>query len=108
MRQTYAMMASVLATQVAYHVAQVVPEDYIPTDELDQPTYTPAQLMTLRLGAHAARAKEVRRLALDKPKFVSAVYATTSVASRLLIESDIDYLSALIAIIQRTHFTHVD
>lgn len=114
--QTYGMMANVLATQIAYQVAQVVPEDYIPIDEPDQPAYTPAQLMTLRLGAHAARAKEVRRLALDKPKFFSAVYARTSVASRLLIEADGDFPAAkaaldpnaLIAIIHKTHFTHVD
>jgi hypothetical protein len=114
--QTYGMMANVLATQIAYQVAQVVPEDYIPIDEPDQPAYTPAQLMTLRLGAHAARSKEVRRLALDKPKFFSAVYARTSVASRLLIEADGDFPAAkaaldpnaLIAIIHKTHFTHVD
>jgi hypothetical protein len=114
--QTYGMMANVLATQIAYQVAQVVPEDYISIDEPDQRAYAPAQLMTLRLGAHAARAKEVRMLALDKPKFFSAVYARTSVASRLFIEADGEFpaakaaldLNAFIAIINMTHFTHVD
>ena len=32
---TYGMMANLLATQIAYQVAQVVPEDYIPIDEPD-------------------------------------------------------------------------
>jgi hypothetical protein len=114
--QTYGMMANVFTSKIAYKVAQIFPEDYIPINEPDQPAYTPAQLMTSRLGAHAARAKEVRRLALDKPKFRSAVYARTSVESRLLIEADGDFpaakaaldQNALIAIIHRTHFTHVD
>ncbi len=72
--------------------------------------------MTLRLGAHAAREKQVRRLAVNKPRFFSDVYAPTSVASQLLIEVNGDFpaakaaldLNALIAIIQKTHFTHVD
>jgi hypothetical protein len=56
--QTYGMMANVLATRIAYQVAKVVPDDYIPMDEPDQPAYTPAQLTTLMLGAHAARSKK--------------------------------------------------
>jgi hypothetical protein len=114
--QTYGTMGNILATRIAHQVAQVVPEDYIPMDKPDQPAYTHAQLTTLRLGAHAARSKEVRRLALGKPKFFSAVYARTSVASCLLIEADGDFPAAkaaldpnaLVAIIQKTQFTHVD
>ena len=110
------MMAYVLATQIAYQVAQVVPKNYIPIDEPDQPDYTPAQLMTLRLGAYAARSKEVTRLALDKPSFFSAMFARTIVASRLLIESYGDFpaakaaldTNALVSIIHKTHLTHVD
>jgi hypothetical protein len=110
------MMANVLATQIVYQVAQVVREGCIPIDEPDQPAYTHAQLMKLRLGAHATRSKEVRRLALDKPKFFSAVHARTSVASRQLIEADDDFPAtkaalepnALVAIIHKTYFTHVD
>ncbi len=58
----------------------------------------------------------MRRLALDKPKFFSAVYVRTSVASRLLIEEDGEFPAAkatldpnaFVAIIHKTHFTHVD
>ncbi len=75
--QTEGMMANVLATQIAYWVAQVIPKDFIPIEKSDQPAYTPSQLMISWLGAYAARAKEVRRLALDKPKLFSAVYART-------------------------------
>jgi len=53
------MMANVLTTQIAYQIAQVVPEDYISIDEHDQPASTFAQLMTRRLWAHVARSKEV-------------------------------------------------
>jgi hypothetical protein len=114
--QAYGMMANVLATQIACQVAQVVPEDCIPIDKPDQNAYTHAQLMTLRLGAHAARSKEVRRLTLDKPKFFSAVYARKSAASRLLIKANNDFSAAkaaldpndLASIIHKTHFTHVD
>ncbi len=114
--QNFGMMANVLATQIVCKVDQVVPEDYIPIEEADQPAYTPAQLTTLRLRVHAARAKEVKRLALNKPKFFSTVYARPSVASRLLIEAYGDFPAAktaldpnaLTAIIYKTHFTHVD
>ena len=71
--------------------------------------------MTLRIGAHADRSKELRRLALYKPEFFSAVYARTSVAFRLRIEADGDFPAAkaaldpniLVAIIHKAHFTHV-
>jgi hypothetical protein len=72
--------------------------------------------MQLRVAAHAARAKEVRKLVEIKPKFFNAIFARTSVASRLLIKADGDFAAAnaaldpnaLVAIIHRTHFTHVD
>jgi len=85
-------------------------------DEPDQLAYLHTELTTLRLGVHAARSKEVRRLALEKPKFCSAVYTRTYVASRLLIEADGEFPAAsaaldpnaLVAIIHKTHFTNVD
>ncbi len=72
--------------------------------------------MQMRVAAHAARAKEVRTLAEVKPKFFNAIFARTSVVSRLFIEADGDFAAAnaafdpnaLVAIINRTHFTHVD
>ena len=55
-------------------------------------------------------------MTLDKPIFFSAVYARTSVASRILIETDGDFPAAkatldpnaLVVIIHKTHLTHVD
>jgi hypothetical protein len=72
--------------------------------------------MQMRVTAHAARAKEVRKLAEIKPKFFNAIFARTSVASRLLIVADGDFAAAnvaldpnaLVAIIHRTYLTHVD
>ena len=69
----------------------------------------------MRVAAHAARAKEVRKLAEIKPKFFNATFARTSEASRILIEADGDFAAvnaaldpnALVVIIHRTHFTHV-
>ena len=57
-----------------------------------------------------------RILVLDKLKFFSAVYARTSVVSRLLLAIDGNFPvakaaldpNALIAIIHKTHFKHVD
>ncbi len=60
----------------------------MPPNEPDQPNYTTVQIQALRLQAHAERNKEVRKLALDKPKFFAAILQRTSVASRLLIEAD--------------------
>ena len=114
--QHYGVMASVLTTQVAYDVPSVVPADYTPEPEPNLPPFSAANIMQMRVNAHAARAKEVRKLAEIKPKFFNAIFARTSVASRLLMEADGDFAAAnaaldpneLIAIIHRTHFTHVD
>ncbi len=58
----------------------------------------------------------MRKLTEIKPKFFNAIFARTSVASRLSIEADGDFAAAnasldtnaLVAIIHRTDFTHVD
>ncbi len=70
----------------------------------------------MRVAAHAAQTKEVRKLADLKPKFFNAIFARTSVAFRLLIEADGDFAAAntaldpnaLVTIIHRTNFTNVD
>ena len=114
--QTYGLVASVLDTQIAYEVGPVLQEHFMPPEEPDLPNYTSAQIQSLRLQAHTERNKEVRKLALDKPKLFAAILQRTSVASRLLIEADGDWIAAkaasdpnaLAAIIRRTHFSHVD
>jgi hypothetical protein len=80
------------------------------------PPLSAANIMQMRVAAHAARAKVVRKPAEIKPKFFNAIFARTSVESRLLNEADGDFVAtnaaldpnALVAIIYRTHFTHVD
>jgi hypothetical protein len=109
-------MASVLTTQVAFDVPSDIPADYTPEPEPDFPPFSAADIMQMRVAAHAARAKEVRKLVEIKPKSFNTIFARTSVASRLLIEADGDFAAAnaaldpnaLVAIIHRTHFTHVD
>jgi hypothetical protein len=87
-------MASVLTTQVAYDVPSVVPADYTPEPEPNLPPYSTANILQMRLVAHAVQAKELRNLAEIKPKFLNAISARTSVASRILIEADGDFAAA--------------
>ncbi len=88
---TYGLVASVLDTQqIAYEAGPVLQEHFMPLEEPDLPNYTSAQIQSLRLQAHTERNKDVRKLALDKPKLFAAILQRTSVASRLLIEADGD------------------
>jgi hypothetical protein len=114
--QVYGLVAIILATQVAYEAGPVMQSIFMPLYEPDQPNLTAAQIQPLRLQAHIERNKEVRKLALDKPKFFAAFLQRTSVASRLLVEAHGGWIAAraasdpnyLAAIIRRTHFSHVD
>ncbi len=70
----------------------------------------------MQVATYAARVKEVRKMTEIKPKLFNAIFARTSVAFRLLIESDGDFAAANahldpnapVAIIHRNHFTYVD
>ncbi len=113
--QLYGIMASVLTTKVAYDVPSVVPADYTHEPELDVPPFSAANIMQMRVAAYATRANKVRMLGEIKSKIFNAIFGRTSVESRILIEADGESAAAnaaldsniLVAIIHRTHFTHV-
>ncbi len=92
--QLYGILESVLTTQVAYDVLLVVPTDYAPEPKPDLPLFSAANILQMRVAAHAARAKNVRKLAKIKPKFFNAIFARMSVASRLLIVAGDDFAAA--------------
>ena len=81
-------MASICDTQVAYEVGPVLQEHFMPPYEPDHPNSTTAHIQALRLQALTERNKEVRKLALDKPKFFDVILQRTSVVSRSIIEAD--------------------
>jgi hypothetical protein len=94
-------------------MARFLKRHFMPPEEPDLPNYTSAQIQSLRLQAHTERNKNVKKLALDKPKLFAAILQGTSVASRLLIEANGNWITAkaapdpnaLAAIIRRTHFS---
>jgi hypothetical protein len=95
-----------LKTQVAYDVPSVFPADYAPEPEPDLPPFSAANRMQMRVAAHAAQAKEVKKLADIKPKFFNAIFAKTSVASRLLMEADGECDVANAALDQNALYAH--
>jgi len=77
---------------------------------------TAANIAPIRVSAITARAKKVRELRDACPKFLKSILSKFSVVSQLLIEADSEWSEAkaaenpdaLVEIIRRTHFTHVD
>ncbi len=88
----------------------------MPSDEPDQLNYTTVQIQALRLQAHTESNKEVRKLALDKPKFFELFFRGRASPSRLLIKADGGWIATraasdsnvLATIIRRTYFSRVD
>ena len=112
----YGRIASVLKTHQAYVIPPVILADYLPEEnDPDVSPFSPAQVAGLRAGALAARAKKVMEQAEANPKFYMDIFARIGADSRLLIRSEADYAAAdaendpnlLLAIVRRTHFTHV-
>ena len=116
MGMQYGAMARVLLDQVPYVVPELGPEDIPQQDDPGMEGLTAANLNSIRVSAIVARAKKVRELREEQPKFFNAILSKVSVASQLLIEADGEWAAAkaaenpnaLVAIIHRTHFTHVD
>lgn len=108
----YGDLANVLKTHVAYEVAALVAADYTPEDA---DGFSPANLMTIRIAAIVARNKVIGDLKVEKTKFYMAIFATIGLRSRTLIKADTAFAAAslandpnaLLAIVRRTHFTHV-
>jgi hypothetical protein len=76
---------------------------------------TAANIQAIRVSVVTAHSKKKRELRDEQPKFFNDILLKISVASQLLIEADGDWAATkaaedpnvLVAIIHRTHFTHV-
>jgi len=109
-------MARVLLDRVPYVVPNLGHEDLPQLGDLGMEGLTAANIVSIRVSAIAARAKKVRELRDVCPKFFNPILSKVTVASQMLIEADGEWAeakatespNALVEIIHRTHFTHVD
>ena len=111
----YGPMARVFTDQVPYVVPDLEADDVPQADDPGMEDLSAASLNAIRVSAITAHAKKKRELRDELPKFFNDILLKISVASQLLIEADGEWAAAkaaedpnaLVAIVHRTHFTHV-
>ena len=111
----YGPMARVFTDQVPYVVPDLEADDVPQADDPGMEGLSAANLNAIRVSAITAHAKKKRELRDELPKFFNDILLKISVASQLLIEADGEWAAAkaaedpnaLVAIVHRTHFTHV-
>ena len=111
----YGPMARVFTDQVPYVVPDIDFGDLPQAGDPGMEGLTIANLNAIRVSLITAHAKKKRELRDEQPKFFNDILLKISVASQLLIEADGEWAAAkatedpnaLVAIIHRTHFTHV-
>jgi hypothetical protein len=112
----YGPMARVFTDQVPYVVPDIEIGDLPQVGDPGMEGLTIADINAIRVSAITDHAKKKREMRDEQSKFFNDVLLKMSVASQLLIGADGGWAAAkaaedpnaLVAIIRRTHFTHVD
>ena len=111
----YGPMARVFTDQVPYVLPDIEIGDLPQVGDPGMEGLTIANINAIRVSVITDHAKKKREMRDEQPKFFNDILLKISVASQLLIEADGEWAAAkaaedpnaLVAIIHRTHFTHV-